>query len=158
MLPRGEPSCWGPCGALWSVETPGTDLSSLPYPGALRTMGKNGVWICALNEERSSDALSFFFCFLGLHPRYMEVPRPGVESKLQLPAYTTATATSALSHVCNLHHSSWQHRILNPLSEARDQTCNLMVPSQIRFCCTTTGTPSDAFSKPGLFLGARAQK
>ena len=34
-----------------------------------------------------------------------------------------------------------QHQILNPLSEARDRTCNLMVPSQIRFCCTKTGTP-----------------
>ena len=30
--------------------------------------------------------------------------------------------------------SSWQHQILNPLSEARDRTCNLMVPSRIRFC------------------------
>ena len=46
-----------------------------------------------------------------------------------------------MSHVCDLHHSSWQHRILNPLREARDRTCSLMVPSQIRFCCTTTGTP-----------------
>ena len=38
--------------------------------------------------------------------------------------------------------SSQQHRILNPLSEARDQTHNLMVPSQIRFRCAMTGTPS----------------
>ena len=30
-----------------------------------------------------------------------------------------------------LHHSSRQHRILNPLSDARDQTLNLMAPSQI---------------------------
>ena len=30
-----------------------------------------------------------------------------------------------------LHHSSRQRQILNPLSKARDQTCNLMVPSQI---------------------------
>ena len=34
------------------------------------------------------------------------------------------------SSVCDLHHSSQQHRILNPPSEARDQTCVLMVPSQ----------------------------
>ena len=33
----------------------------------------------------------------------------------------------------NLHHSSWQCWILNLLSEARDRTCNLMVPSQIHF-------------------------
>ena len=52
----------------------------------------------------------------------MEVPRLGVKSKLQLPAYTTATATQDPSHTCDLHRSSQQHQILNPLSEARDQT------------------------------------
>ena len=31
-----------------------------------------------------------------------------------------------LSLVCDLHHSSWQCQILNPLSYARDQTCILM--------------------------------
>ena len=61
----------------------------------------------------------------------MEVPRLEVELELQLLAYTTATATQDLSHVCDLHRSSWQHQILNPLSEARDQTRNLMVPSWI---------------------------
>ena len=40
-----------------------------------------------------------------------------------------------------LHHSSQQRRILNPLSEARDRTLNLMVPSWIRFLFATTGTP-----------------
>ena len=40
-----------------------------------------------------------------------------------------------------LHHSSRQRQILNPLSEARDQTPKLMVPSQICFCCATMGTP-----------------
>ena len=45
----------------------------------------------------------FFFFILGLHPQYMEVPRPGVESQLQLPAYTTATAMPYLSHVCTAH-------------------------------------------------------
>ena len=49
----------------------------------------------------------------------MEVPRLGVESELQLPATAVATATPNLSHVCDLHHSSWQHWILNLLSEAR---------------------------------------
>ena len=39
-------------------------------------------------------------------------------------------------------HSSRQRQILNPLSEARDRTCNLMVPSRIFFCCATTGTPT----------------
>ena len=62
----------------------------------------------------------------GLHPQPMEVHRLWVELELQLPAYTTATAIQDLSHVCSLHHSSWQCWILNPLSEARDQTHILM--------------------------------
>ena len=32
----------------------------------------------------------FFFSLIGPHPKYMEVPRLGVELELQLPAYTTA--------------------------------------------------------------------
>ena len=63
----------------------------------------------------------------------MEVPRLGVESELQLPAYTTATAIQDPSLVCDLHHSSWQHWILNSLSGARDQTCILMDPSQVPY-------------------------
>ena len=34
-----------------------------------------------------------------------------------------------------------ERQILNPLSEARDQTRNLMVPSWIHFHPTMTGTP-----------------
>ena len=83
----------------------------------------------------------FFFCFLGPHLQHMQVPRLGAESELQMPAYDTATETQDLSHVCDLNHSSWKHWILNLLSEARDRTRNLMVTSQICFCCTTTGTP-----------------
>uniref|UniRef100_A0A8D1MKD3 Uncharacterized protein n=1 Tax=Sus scrofa TaxID=9823 RepID=A0A8D1MKD3_PIG len=71
----------------------------------------------------------------------MEVPRLGIKSELPLLAYTTATATPDPSQICDLHHSSWQCWILNPLSEVRDRTLNLMVPSGIRFRCTMTGTP-----------------
>ena len=72
------------------------------------------------------------------------VPKLGVESKLQLLAYTTATATWDPSHVCDLHHSPWQRQILNPLSKVRDKTCIPMDTSQIPFCCTMTGTPYEA--------------
>ena len=71
----------------------------------------------------------------------MEVPRLGVELELQLLAYATAPTMQDLSHVCDLHQSSGQHRILNPLSEARDQTQVLMDTGWICFHCTTTGTP-----------------
>jgi len=56
----------------------------------------------------------------------MEIPRLGGESELQLPAYTTATVTPELSHVCDPHHSSRQRHTLNPLSEARDGNCIFM--------------------------------
>ena len=64
----------------------------------------------------------FLFFFLGPHLQHMEVPRLRVESELQLPAYTPATATPDPSSVCDLHHSSWKPWILNPLSKARDHT------------------------------------
>ena len=54
--------------------------------------------------------------------QHLEVPRLGVKLELQLLAYTTATATRDLSHICNLYRSSWQCQISDPLSEARDQT------------------------------------
>ena len=60
------------------------------------------------------------FAVLGLHPHHMEVPRLGVESELQLPVYATATAMPALSCIFDLHHSSWQRQILNPLNKDRD--------------------------------------
>ena len=71
----------------------------------------------------------FFFVFLGPYLRLMNVPRLWIELELQLPAY--AIAMPDLSCVCNLHYSSQQCWILNPLSEARDWTCSLMVPSCI---------------------------
>ena len=61
----------------------------------------------------------------------MEVPRLEVKLELQLLAYATVTETRDPSRVCNLHHSSQQHLILNPLSEARDQTRILMDTNQV---------------------------
>ena len=94
-----------------------------------------------------------------------QVSQAGVQSELQPPfpgwgpirttagSYATATGTSdpelhlqptpQLTGVCNLHHNSRQHRHLNPLSEVRDRTHNLMVPSQNRFHCARTGTPQN---------------
>ena len=84
----------------------------------------------------------FFAFFLGPNLRHTQVPRLGVKWELKPPAYTTATATQDPSCICDdIHHRSQHCRILNPLSEARDQTRNLMVPSRIRFHCAMTGTP-----------------
>ena len=83
--------------------------------------------------------LLLLFVFLGQHLWHMEVPRPGVESELQLLAYATTTAMQDLSLVFNLHHRS--QATLDPLSRARDGTCILMDTSQV-FSCTTMGTPT----------------
>ena len=82
----------------------------------------------------SSPESVFFVCFLGPHLWHMEVPRLGVKSELQLLAYTTATAMPDLSSVCDLYHSSRQHGILNPLSEAKDRTRILV--DMVRFAST----------------------
>ena len=82
--------------------------------------------------------------FLGLHLWYVEVPRPGIKLELQLQAYTAATATPDLSHICKLHHSLQQHQILHLLREARDQTC---IQYHVRFLtsCVEKGTPDIIF-------------
>ena len=72
---------------------------------------------------------------------YMNVPRLGVKSEPQLPAYITATATWDPSHSCDLHHSSWQCQTPDPLREARDGTHILRDTSWICYHCATAGTP-----------------
>ena len=76
----------------------------------------------------------------------MEVPRPGVKLELQPLAYTTATAMPDLSHICDLHHSLWQHQIFNPLSEARFGTQVLMDTSRV----SHMGTPNEVLDE--LFI------
>ena len=66
-------------------------------------------WLCHL----------FFFLFRAAPGAYGSSQARG---QIQLPAHARATAIQDPSHVCNLHHSSRQCWILNPLSEARDQT------------------------------------
>ena len=75
-----------------------------------------------------------YIVFLGLYPQHIEVSRLRDELELQLMAYTTATATRDPSYICDLHHSSWQRWILNPLSKARDRTHILMDTSWFCYC------------------------
>ena len=82
----------------------------------------------------------------------MEVLRLGVQSELQLLAPTTATVSQELSPVCDLHHSSWQCRILNPLSKAKDQTCVLLDTSQVCSPLRHDGIPLSAFKIFFFFL------
>ena len=76
---------------------------------------------CIKDPDRYKFFFIFtFFVFLGPHQWHMEVSRLGVELELQLPAYTTATATQDPSHICKLYHSSHQCWTLNPLDKARE--------------------------------------
>ena len=96
-----------------------------------------------------ADTTVFFF--LGPHLQHVEFPRLGIESELQGPAYTTATAMPDLSHICDLHYSSWQCWILNSLKEARDRTHVLMDTSQILFRCTKWELPDTNFESSKLY-------
>lgn len=51
---------------------------------------------------------------------HLEIPRLGVLLELQLLAYPIGTAMPDPSCICDLHHSSEQSRMLNPLSKARE--------------------------------------
>ena len=71
---------------------------------------------------------NFFFClFASL--RAAPVVYGGCQARGLIGATVPAcaTATPDLNRIFDLHYSSPQGRILNPLSEARDQTLNLMV-------------------------------
>ena len=109
-------------------------------------------FVMVTERKFSSRTQIFFFlfiAFLGPHPRHMEVPGLRVELELQLLLYTTATAPATTtwdpSHVCDLHHSSRQRWIPDPLSEAKDWTCILMDTSCIHFRCATAGAPEHRF-------------
>ena len=77
-------------------------------------------WICNTWERQFPIPPSFS----GVRPhlKHVEVPRIGIKLELQLLVYTTAIAMPDRSCICDLYHSPWQCRILNPLSKARDRT------------------------------------
>ena len=87
--------------------------------------------------------LIYLFVFLGPHQGIWKLW--GQIGAVAAPlAYTTAL-TPDPSCICDLHHSSQQHGILNSLSKARDRTWVLMDASQIHFQWVTTGTPGLLF-------------
>ena len=59
---------------------------------------------------------SSIFVFLPRYLQYMEILRLEVKSEVQMPVYTTATATPDWSCIFDLCCGLWQCQILNPLS------------------------------------------
>ena len=95
-------------------------------------------------ESKSTCSVHLFFFFLA----FRAAPTAYGGSQARGPVRATAAglhhshSKSDLSCICNPHHSTWHWQILNPLSKARVQTCNLIVPSQIHFCYAMTGPPA----------------
>ena len=93
----------------------------------------------------------FGFCFFFLLFRVTPTVYGGSQARDQIRAtaagkrHSHSKAGSELS--VDLHHSSWQCQIPDPLSEARDQTRILVDSSRICFCCATRGTPGLSFFK-----------
>ena len=82
-----------------------------------------------------------FFFFLWPHLWHVDGPRLGAKTELQLQAYATATTRWDQSHIWNLHCSLQQCQILNPLSEARDQTESSWILVRFLTCLATLETP-----------------
>ena len=106
----------------------------------------NWFWTCKLNSVNevflNFFVFFFFFFFLRAALAAYRGPRLGVEWELQTHH---SRSNSRSSITCNLDHSSRQHHILNPLSEARDHTRILMDTSQISFPLSHNGNSSNFF-------------
>ena len=89
-----------------------------------------------LNATQQDLLVNLFFFFFLLFLWAAPAAYGGSQARGLIGAVATslarATATQDPSRVCDLHNSSQQRRILNPLSKGRDRTRNLMVPSRIR--------------------------
>ena len=95
-----------------------------------------GEIVCVLGHRvHGNSVFSFFFSFLFFFFSFLFRAALSAYGGSQASGLIGATAASlhhshsnaTSSHVFDLHHSSQQHWILNPLSEARDRTHNLPV-------------------------------
>ena len=83
-------------------------------------------------QSQSAPPIFFIFLFFYFFCLYRAAPAAHGSSQAELywnwscRPYSTATAMPDPSHLFNLHHIARQGWILNPLSEARDQTHILM--------------------------------
>ena len=102
---------------------------------------REGGAVVSYKEAQEVDSKSYTFVLLYCIVLFLFRAVPTAYGGSQAMGLIRAVAIG-------LHHSSRQRQILNPLSEARDRTHHLMVPSWIRFHCATTGTPHVSFICP----------
>ena len=88
----------------------------------------------------------FFFLFTATTAEYgTSQARGWIRAAAKSPHQSHSNARS--SCIFDLHHSSQQCYILNPLIEARDRTHILIDTSRVFFCWAMMGTPQLTFSK-----------
>ena len=105
----------------------------------------NFILLC---ETQLTWPKPFIFAFLLFRAVPMAYGSSQARERIRATAASQATATVTwdLNHISDLHHSSQQHHIPNPLSKARDRTHIPMYTCGIHFHCTVTGTLKPFFS------------
>ena len=108
----------------------------IEYTFQFHTQEEEFIVISTYNFVFVLSLLLLLFClfaFSGAAPTAYEGSQArGLIGAVAAKSTTRATETRDPSRACSLHPSSWQCRILNPLSKARDRTHNLMALSWIR--------------------------
>ena len=130
---------------LQQLEVPGPGIEPTPWQPPepqqrqcqiLNLLSHQGIPCMYISSLHLETALYialipfFFFFFFGLY-RVALMAYGGSQARGLIGSVATSLCQShsnmGSSCVCDPHHSSWQHRILNLLSKDRDRTCNLMV-------------------------------
>ena len=126
-------------GCLWEIQA-GRQRSTAP-----RIRWDTFFIIQARGKGKRQPSFFFFFFF------FLFRTAPAAYINYQARGRTRAVAAGVRhshSNTWDLHHSSRQRWILNPLSKARDWTCILLDTSWVCYHWVTTGTlrPPSSFS------------
>ena len=105
---------------------------SLRQCGILNPLSEARDWSCILTDTMLGFFVFRLFCLFRAVPTAYGSYQARGPIRAVAAGVPTATATQDPSLVCNLHHSSGQRRILNPLSEVRDRTLVLVDGSWVR--------------------------
>ena len=112
--------------------------------GSNSLLDKIQMWIVTPVKMASPMLCSMNHLFVSLFAFYGRTHAYGgsqARARIGAAAASLHHSHSNAGSVCDLHHSSQQHQILNPLRE---------VTSQIRFHCTATGTPQWIITEWGM--------
>ena len=133
----GIPCCCSSCVGfnygLDLIPSLGTPYATMPQSSQKRKNNNKTNYkhkLCLIINLFFQVIKEIFFFFFFLFSASGAVT-PGLGGQIRAAAtYATATATAtATCSICDLHHSSQQLWILNPLSKTRDKTCILEFPS-----------------------------